>query len=90
MNHLEDGVEARIALSRKSPVKALPRHTGVAGNLGHALGSCDVTQGLGDKSSIAIGLLQTRLQVGGHFLGRSEMAGHVVPRGDGLADAFTP
>ena len=60
-------------------LEACLEEPGVARHLAHALRPSDIAERLGDECRVAVGLLQTRLEVGGHLVGCPEMLRHVVP-----------
>src|SRR5688572_19125886 len=89
-DNLEDRLEARAALSRKCLVETLPGEAGIAGHLGHALGTRDVSESLGDERRIAVSLFETGFEVGCHLLGGSQVFGHIVAAGGSLDHRDAP
>lgn len=63
LRDLEDGGEARVALGAERAVQAFPTETGVLGELRHALGPGDVTQGPGDAGRVVGRIFEPGVEV---------------------------
>ncbi len=69
---------SRTAGTGERLVEALAREAGTPRHPGHPLGTSEIAQSLRNKAGVALGLLETRLQVGRHLLRRAEVVGDMV------------
>jgi hypothetical protein len=71
LNNLKNSIKAGGALPGERLIKALAREPGVAGDLCHSFGACDVPQGFCNERGVSVRFLKACFKVSCHFSRRS-------------------